>query len=260
MRTAIHIRDHPALAHQRSWGNAMIAGLKKHGLEVVEAPYNSPIPCDFAVMWGYKQPQVIKQAPHVLIMERGHIGLDWIRYEYTSLGWDGLAGRGRYPKADDCGERWKKNFSHLLKPWRDDEVGYVLVIGQVEGDTALNGINFTLWKNEIIRELTYSGYRVKYRSHPLVEKTVPLEKDLADAKLCITYNSTTGVDSVLSGVPTIAMDIGSMAWDVASHDFGNPIIRPDRTQWMHDLAWKMWTFEEIESGEPFEYLRPIIND
>jgi len=63
----------------------------------------------------------------------------------------------------------------------------------------------------------------------------------------MTYNSNTGVEAAMAGRPVIAMDEGSMAYEIAGHQVTD-IITPDRTAWAHALAWKQFTIDEIQSG------------
>lgn len=80
--------------------------------------------------------------------------------------------------------------------------------------------------------------------------------DLENARLVVTFNSNSAVESVIAGVPAIAMDMGSMAWPVTAHmleDVNSP-VRCDRTQWAHDLAYTQWNLDEMRSGEAWAHL------
>ncbi len=262
MKVAIHVNN---AAHQRTHGAAMKAGLERHGIAVEFAPFNEPQPCDVAVIWGWKQPLVTASAPATLVMERGHLQ---DRMAYTSCGWNGLAGRGSYPDAPDAGARWRERFAHLLKPWKPEPQAetYALLLGQVPGDAALYGLDLDAWAQRTCDALLASGRMVRYRPHPLVLRcgdvrcpagalgsAASLDEDLAGAALAVTFNSTAGVEAVLAGVPTVALDAGAMAWPVTTHDLAN-VQRPDREPWAHRLAWCQWTIEELASGLAWEHL------
>jgi len=256
MRAVIHF--HPHLNHQRAYATAMRAGLERHGVNVAFGGYDTPTvrQHDFLVVWGApaKQPRVAQTTRPLLIMERSHLP---DRMVYTSCGWDGLARRGRYPKADDGGARWRAHWGGLLQPWRDGG-GYALLIGQAHGDAALHGLDVDRWIAEQTAALRALGWTVRFRPHPLVARPErSLEEDLAEAVICVTYNSTTGVEAVLAGVPTIAMDEGAMAWDVSGHAL-DEIVRPEREAWAHDLAYTSWTPEEISSGEVWAHLKGVM--
>lgn len=268
MKAIIHVNH---AEHQRTHGAAMKAGLEAHGIAVDFAPFDQPGPCDIAVVWGYRQQNVIAHAPRLLVMERGHLP---DRMVYTSCGWGGLCGRATYPAPIDGGARWAAHFASLMKPWKGEGDGAnVLVCGQVTGDASLYGLRegFEAWAMRACEEARAAyGIEIVYRPHPLMVRrgetwhpegtrlsTGPLDGDLADARACITYNSTAGVEAVLAGVPTVAMDIGSMATPVASKKIGVD-VRPDRLSWAHALAWTSWTMDEIADGTAWEALETCL--
>jgi hypothetical protein len=238
--------------HQQVAAKHMVAGLERHGLTV---RWNEHRPCDVAIVWGGKQRErVVGEAGHVLVMERGHVG---DRMAMTSCGWDGLGRRGHYPRATDGGARWRARYHALMAPWTE-RVGYVLVIGQVDGDAALGGLDVARWRVEIEQALVARGHVPKFRPHPVMARPRrSLAEDLSGAELCVTYNSTTGVEAVLAGVPTVTLDPGAMAWPVTVHELEAPPLRPDRTAWAADLAWTQWTLEEIANGDAWAALEPV---
>lgn len=259
VRVVIHVNH---AEHQRTHGEAMRAGLARHGIASEFAPFNTPHPCDVAVIWGWKQPMVINSGARVLVMERGHLQN---RMVYTSCGWGGLGNRARYPKAPD-GERWDRHFAHLLEPWKEGT--HVVVFGQCTGDASLYNLRdgFEAWARRVVKDAHVFGLPIIYRPHPLMVRhgntwcppgaelsTGPLRADLDRAAVAITYNSTSGVECVLAGVPTITLDEGAMAWPVSAHAIEMP-PRPDRTAWCHDMAWTSWTMEEIADGTAWEAL------
>ena len=110
-----------------------------------------------------------------------------------------------------------------------------------------------------------------YRPHPLSRRTnavtIPdgatldgsetLEQALDGAALCVTYNSTAGVEAVLSGCPTVTMDRGSMAWPVTAHMIADGIEPPlprARLDWCRDMAWTTWRMDELADGSAAERL------
>jgi hypothetical protein len=57
-------------------------------------------------------------------------------------------------------------------------------------------------------------------------------------------------------VPTVTLDEGAMAWDVAGHKLGDT-IRPDRTRWAHNLAMTQWSLGEIADGTMWDHLKNV---
>ena len=265
VRVAIHVNSKP---HQRAHGEAMRAGLARHGIQADFASYDEPRPCDVAVVWGWKQSRVIESGARILCMERGHLQ---DRMVYASLGWDGLGNRGRYPKAPD-GERWERLFGRLLEPWKDGT--HVVVFGQCPGDAALTGMasSFQAWAQRVVDEARGFGLPIIYRPHPVILQRgdtwhpngaslseLSLRQDIERAAIAITYNSTSGVECVLAGAPTITLDEGAMAWPVSAHEILVPPM-PDRTAWCHDMAYTNWTIDEIADGTAWELLRTVIDE
>jgi len=247
-------------AHHHAWCGAMASALEKHGIAVERRHDVLNVDADFVVCWGWR---IGRQARcPVLLMERGHIG---DRMRWASCGWSGLGRHGRYACVNDGGERWKRYFA-FERPW--SEGAYALVMGQCEGDLALEsmGRSVIAWAQEVTDALRAKGYAVMYRPHPSMlddpsfprgaaRSTCTLEDDLSGAQLAVTWNSTAGVDAVLAGVPTVAMDEGSMAWPVTTHDLESGPICPDRTQWMHELAWTQFSLDEVASGFAWECIK-----
>jgi hypothetical protein len=163
--------------------------------------------------------------------------------------------------------RFNQNFLHLMEDWKKRE-GYALLIGQVPGDMSLAGVNIRRWYVETAQALNDAGYDVRYRHHPVATERGFQARDIPGAKiiggslkeafdgaaLVVTFNSNTAVESVLAGIPTIAIDRGSMAWDVAGHDVSERIMQ-DRTDWATALAWKQYTLEEMASGYCWDIIK-----
>lgn len=264
MKAVIHANG---MAHQIQHAHAMKMGLARHGISVAMALADNPAPCDFAVVWGWRQRRVIDAGRPMLVMERGHVQP---RMEWVSCGWDGLGGRGRYPEPADRGDRWYRHFAHHLKPWRTNS-GYALLCGQVVGDASIAGIDFHKWAAGTTKRLLQRGYRVVYRPHPQTSRCGimwcpdgadisqrALSEDLAHAAVAVTYNSTSGVDAALAGVPVIACDEGSMAWPVAAHGLDADLVTPDRAGWCNRLAWSQWRIAEIEDGSAWDALKTCL--
>ena len=249
--------------HQCEWGEAFASGLRRHGHQ---AEINRrPTPCDLLVLWGVRRiPEMQAQKAaggEVCILERGYLG---DRFKWTSVSFGGgLNGRAEFRGVSADPTRFARHYGELMQPWRASG-DYALLIGQVPGDMSLAAINGDLrpWYQATADKLKAEGYEVRYRPHPLAARRGPvpaplgvplsegtLEDAMAGASLVVTYNSNTGVESVLAGVPTMAADIGSMAWPMTSHAPEDEPVTPDRTAWAARLAWCQWSLDEMRSGE-----------
>lgn len=253
--------------HHTYWLGAFADGLKKHDVpfEIID-PCEMP-DCDLLVMWGHhRMTHINKQTTHgksYLVLERGYF-LD--RYEWTSIGFNGLNGYADFHNYNSPGNRWHRH-RHLMQPWKDNEEGQIVVIGQWKSDATLRHVDIKSW---YVKTLTTLENRfdseIVFRAHPghpgqrEPKSRATLQQLLEDARCVVTFNSTVGVEAVMMGIPTIATDRGSMAWEVTGHsldDIAAP-VRYDREQWARDLAYTQWNHEEISTGVAWDHLRQRI--
>lgn len=252
------------MRHQVEHVQWMTEGFHRHGVETETVGFDEPVDGDICVIWGWKQHRCIARAAQtgsaVLVMERGHLQP---RMQFASLGWNGLGGRGRYPLVPG---RWRKHWGEMAEWHQGGE--YILVMGQVSGDVAVGNVDFNQWAQDVTDYFVARGENVAYRPHPVVvqrncdnflpngatRRANSLDDDLARAKCCVIWSSTSSVEAVLAGVPTITFDRGAMAWEVSSHDLSEPLRRPDRSKWVEKLASCQWNEAEIRSGEAWAAL------
>lgn len=164
-----------------------------------------------------------------------------------------------------------------LKPW---SLGgdRIIICGQHDKSHQWrNQPNLTAWLGNTInsiREVT--DMPIYWRPHPRcpvpmiehdhknVHRQQPTQiKDTYDdfdfdcegAYAVINFSSNPATQAVIEGVPVFTGP-SSLAWPVANTDFttlGMP-KRPDRTQWLNDIAYTEWTLEEIAQGKPLNRL------
>lgn len=257
-------QPHTPSAHHRFF----LEGLARHG---IRAEIRSPQmyrPSDLAVFWAHKQHQIIQQQRDAgldyLVMERGYFG---DRFAMTSLGFNGLNGHAEFHNQNSLGDRWQLH-GVPVKAWKREGEGEVIVLmGQVPTDASLkNCPNYRAWIMQAADKAMHAyGRKVYFRQHPhpaasnfrpnlpLIGGT--LESALARAYAVVIWNSNSGVDAVLAGVPLIAADRGSMAASMSTRSIGDPLVRPDRYQWLNDLAYTQWTDREIMNGDAWNHLR-----
>jgi hypothetical protein len=242
--------------------------LAKKGLDVLGYPYfDAAIPTrstTHSICWGWRQGERFFTRGHkVLVMERGYIG---DRFHYTSLGWNGLNNYATFPEyPDDGGARFRAH-GGVIKPWKKDG-DYALILGQVPTDKSLQGRDIKAWYLEQI-DLIRAKYNIAihFRPHPeSIKRGVAwdlpntkrsqgsLQDALSKAAFTVAFNSNSCVDSILAGVPCIAGDKGTMAWDLCGKSI-DEIIYPEREKIVHQIAWKQWSPEEISQGTPFKRL------
>lgn len=247
-----------------------ILGLTHHGIKCRRFNCNEiPPPCDLIIFWGHKYKKIIKQQQEhkkdYLVAELGYVG---DRTKWTSLGFNGLNGRASFMNFGKNSTRWKKHFPSKLKKPRVDGK-YFLIMGQMPADASVKNTDISKWAINTYLSLEAKGINVLYRPHPRIGKlprryrsieyrikihTGDLADALKDARGVITYNSNSGVDAVLEGLPVTSCDQGSMVYNITSHDIYRPRTY-NRLQWANEIVWAQWLPEEIISGEAWEHLR-----
>src|SRR5574341_1159451 len=196
---------HNGADHQIERLAKFAAGLKYHGLDCSMVRTWAIEDCDLAVIWGHRQQNIINgqrsKGRHYLVMERGYIG---DRFQWTSMGFDGLNGRAKFPEIDDGLARWNKHFDDFVKPWRETKGKTAVIMGQVHGDESIRGIDFDGWIQTIAGSLRAAGSDVWFRPHPARPGDRPpglnvmagaLQAALDAAALVVTYNSNSGVNA-----------------------------------------------------------------
>lgn len=258
----LHLRT---AAHHTAFAESFIRGLRRHNLAATVYEDESGEPGDIAVMWGHKCDRIIEaqkaQKRPYLIAEAGYFANPAPRLKFVSLGWNGLNGRADFKNTDSPPDRWLKHGA-MLPNWHRAG-SHIVIMGQCDGDAATKKIDLKRWYRETARRIKKlePGAPIVFRPHPSYGGIItgigalggPIENALRLARGVVTYNSTAGVDAALAGIPVYAADRGSMAWPIASHKLGH-WIKPDRTQWVYDLAYTQWTHAEIESGEAWAHI------
>ena len=80
------------------------------------------------------------------------------------------------------------------------------------------------------------------------------QEAITNCHAIITHNSTASTDSCVRGIPTFCTSDLALCWPVANKDLSKietPDM-PDRTQWVNDLGYKMWSIKEIRDGTVYK--------
>lgn len=222
----------------------------------------------------------------------GYLRFGWNSYKWTDGNFNNdNVGNERWLK-------FEKNTGITIKDWNSPG-SKIIIMGQKEGDSSLTRMykqqgykSFYDWVVDIVKQVRkYSDRDVIIRPHPknltrgirftndaikkLNLKNVyisenltqghsqggePLDKDLAQAHCVITYNSLSGVEAVCEGIPTFALDNGSMVWPIAHRDLSkieNLNYNIDLQEWKNKIAYTMWNKEEVSSGQCWEHLKQV---
>ena len=196
---------------------------------------------------------------------------------------------GNFLSDNSPGDRWEmmcEKFKVKYEPWRKSEQGDPIVfVLQPKDNWSMNELDPIEWFNGVYEKLRPATDR-KFivRPHPnhvasIVDRIKELPDDIelqytqkhfsgdekasyrynfqdviTNCHAVVTHNSTASVDSCVRGIPTFCTSDLALCWPVANKDL-NKIETPeypDRTQWVHDLGYKMWSIKEIRDGTVYK--------
>ena len=219
---------------------------------------------------------------------------------YTRFGWTSYKWTDANCNNSSVGnDRWIKYQAAtgvVIKDWHSPG-NNIIIMGQKENDSSLVSLyqkynSFWDWVIEVVMTVRqYSDRPIKIRPHPRnvargiagikdtlaklnlknveLAEHIPeggnqggesLDKELSNAYCVITYNSLSGIESVCEGIPTFALDNGSMVFPVAHTDLRqieNLNYNMPLKDWQNKIAYTMWNKEEVVSGECWAHLKPV---
>jgi len=204
--------------------------------------------------------------------------LHYLRYSFDGV----FPTTGFYFDKDIDPSRWIKisrNLNLNLKPWRTSG-NHILLCLQRNGGWSMQGLDVIQWMNLIITNIRkHSNRPIVVRAHPgdkkiksilkinhknvLLSTKENLVDDLRGAWATVVYNSSPSVASIIEGVPAFLTDTipqHSQSFDVANTDISNienPVM-PDRQAWVEKLAMCHWNFDELKSGEAWQFFKKYI--
>ena len=199
----------------------------------------------------------------------------YLRYSFDGV----FPTTGFYFDKDIDPSRWQRLSASLgisLKPYRESG-NYILVCLQRNGGWSMQGLDVIQWMNTTIQQIRkYSQRPIVVRAHPGDKKikqilkvnhpnarlstSVNLIDDLRNAWATVVYNSSPSVASLIEGIPAFLTDPRpetSQSFGVANTDLSkieNPDM-PDRQAWIERLAMCHWNFDELKSGEAWQFFK-----
>ena len=232
-------------------------------------------PSEAAVVFGVNKSRVPMSWPRgeviarqrkadldVVVLETGYINRGEGKTHHYAAGLNGLNGRANFRNQGMPDDR-AKLLGVALKPYVQGE--NILLCGQMPRDASVDGSNHVAWLKECAVELRTYRRPVVFRPHPSASlfpikgckySKKPLSDDLQNAWAAVTFNSNSGVEALLAGVPVFAFDEGSMVWSVCNRSLAglaSPCL-PDRKQWLNDLCYAQWTLDEMRAGLAWKHL------
>lgn len=202
----------------------------------------------------------------------------YLRYSFDGV----FPTTGFYFDKDIDPARWGKiknilNFD--LKPYRQSG-NHILICLQRNGGWSMRGFDVIKWLNQTISQIkAVSDRPIVIRPHPgdkkiksllnIKQKNVnistklSLKDDLKNAWATVVYNSSPSVASIIEGVPAFLTDPypeHSQSMEVANlniKDIENPNLA-DRQKWIEKLSMCHWNFQELRSGEAWDFFKRYI--
>jgi len=202
----------------------------------------------------------------------------YLRYSFDGV----FPTTGFYFDQDVDPARWKKISANLgisLKPYRSTG-NHILLCLQRNGGWSMRGLPVMDWLNQTIYEIRkYSSRHIIVRAHhgdkkvesylkinhpnTSLSQNKRLVDDFKNAWATVVYNSSPSVASAIEGIPIFLTDSHpeySQSQDVANFDLSkieNPNM-PDRQAWIERLSMCHWKFDELKSGEAWQFFKRYI--
>lgn len=205
-------------------------------------------------------------------------------HKYLRYSFDGVfPTTGFYFDKDVDPHRWEKiskNLNLTLKPYRNSGE-HILICLQRHGGWSMRGLSSIDWLDKTILEIRkYSPSRpIVVRPHPgdkkirsilkvshsnvKISNNTSIKQDFQNAWATVVYNSSPSVASLIEGVPaflTDPMPQHSQSYEVANYDLSrieSPELK-ERQQWIERLSMCHWNFDELRSGEAWNFFKKYI--
>jgi len=203
----------------------------------------------------------------VLIVEVGMLkrGITW------KLCLNSTLSGGTYGKGSDTSRANKLGLK--LKSWTNSGTNILIALQRSDSGQWSHGPKMQVWLQETVDHLRkFTERPIVVRPHPrqsvvmpsgvIVQRPQKLATDRFDFDSALTntwavinHNSGPGSQAVIAGVPAF-VGLSSLASSVGNLTMGNieKPNRPDREEWLSQIAHTEWTVEEIATGLPLARL------
>ena len=259
--------------------DAFADSLRSNGHVVVDNSYDCDVGVIWSVLWnGRMAPnKKIWEDFHnlnkkVIVLEVGGL----VRGKTWKVAIDGINRDANFGNGGNDSTR-ANQLGLKLKPW---SLGgdRIIICGQHDKSNQWKDMpTMSTWLLDTIKQIRErTDMPIVWRPHPRcpvpgieheyknVRREQPIQvKDTYDdfdfdctgSYAVVNWSSNPATHAVMQGVP-VFVGPSSLAYDVGNKDFttiGMP-KRPDRTQWLNDIAHTEWTLEEIAEGKPLNRL------
>lgn len=183
-----------------------------------------------------------KRHSRVLMLDRAW----WGDPDCVSLGWLQHDGTRRFATGD--APRPKPE----LEPWKTRECTAIILVDYGQDPERIEQI-----RSDAAQRFT----SVKVRWHPASVKNkhpIALDYDLRLADVAIATSGTSVFHALRLGLPSICLDPKNVCAPVCSASIDAELIRPDRSQWLHEMSYKQFNMAEIAAGTAWKLLKDFV--
>jgi hypothetical protein len=240
---------------------AIESGLKRLGYTIADERSQPAAPADLLVLWNRKAGAEEASAEDwerkhgtVIVMENGYLQkVDKTTYAISTHQHNGA---GWFPVGDE--DRFSK-LGFEVKPWRTG--GVEVLVRDQRGIGSKLMASPPQWGPKTVAALKHkTNLSVRLVPHPgNFAPKVPVEQDLRNAAMFVTWCSAMGVRALVEGIPVFH---GAPHWVISSgarplssfpdlHNYPNI----GRHAALHRMSHGQWHFDEIATGEPFARMR-----
>lgn len=223
-----------------------------------QCPWTQPLPTstDIYVAWRLKMcpsyESMVKSGVCMVCIDLGYF--DKTKFECFSVSVNGVHGEAmKVEGLQDLPERPKPE----LHPWRHDGNKIQIISTGFNKRMARKGIVATSYPKDWLETTRAAAQKafgmeayIRYHPRKLPEGEPvppPFEETFEETFCSVTYSSTTAVQTMIAGVPTVVMHPRSPAYELASQEL--KATRPDgREAWLHELSHR-----NFDMCDPKEY-------
>lgn len=212
-------------------------------------------PCDLLIVKGRNRDD-IKQAygKPALVLDWGYVDRVNTPAEHELGHWQLAYGRLNAIPPFECPPDRLKKLGITFKQSGGNPKGYVLLIGQLLKDTAVMSYHHQTWLKEQVNH--YGASEIRYRRHPrggvplrgVTELGGSLQDALDGARLVVTFNSNTGHEALIAGVPVVCTDPHATYAPMCGEKI--PSVK-DRREFYQRVAYGQWKHTEAQEALDF---------
>jgi len=257
---------------------AFLDGCRANEIQPIQDSMDADIAVIWSLVWAgrmHKNKQVWDEYRNtnrsVIVLEVGMLqrGSTW------KLGLNGVNNTA-YPWANNHDDSRANQLGLELKPWTNSGDNVIVCTQRTDSEQWSGQSELNQWIIDTVSAIKqFSDRKVIVRPHPrFIPKKLPstiniqlprsilgtydsfdFANGILDAWAVVNHNSGPGTQAILNGVPAF-VGTTSLASPVANFDLADieKPLRPERQQWLNDLAYTEWTIKEIQQGLPIKLL------